>query len=572
MSSGASAGGKPLPASGGKHDRPDADPALLAFSQAALAVTRNLSLDSVLQQICDSARELGAARYSALGVFDSGGNLASFSFSGMSAEESFRVGRCPEGLGLLGAIAREGHTLLVADIAADPRAVGFPPGHPPMTTFLGVPIRHGEETLGNLYLTDKIDAAGFTQQDAQRIEILAAHAAIAISNARLYQASLEREKELATRNRELASLNLVARSASTYLKLEELLRAVVEEVLSVTRSDAGEMFLRDEASGDMVRQLHLGEAPEAFQMHTRFALGQGYVGRAAEQGKTLAARDLAADPGLLSPEIVEAGFRSYVCIPLRARDSVNGVLALASREAGRLDERELTLLEAIGHQIGVAVENARLYQQVGLLAVSEERSRIGMDLHDGVIQSIYAVGLSLEAVRHIMHKDPDKAAAMLDQGVSGLNDAIRDIRNFILDLRPRNFEGDLRKGLARLIREFQANTMVEVTLHAQEELLRALPASVARTLFLTTQEALANIARHARASNVIIRLNRQERFVVLSIEDDGVGFDISQQASALGHGLANMRSRSEELSGQFHIQSSPGQGTVISLALPLATS
>ncbi|MGH2605201.1 MAG: histidine kinase, partial [Anaerolineales bacterium] len=272
---------------------------------------------------------------------------------------------------------------------------------------------------------------------------------------------------------------------------------------------------------------------------------------------------------LLRREVMKAAFRAFAYIPLRARNEVVGDLCLGTSSPRRFHDREIGLLEALGPQIGVAVENARLYDQVGRMAVSEERSRIGMDLHDGVIQSIYAVGLTLEAARHLLADDRERAASMLDQAVSGLNDAIRDIRNFILDLRPRRFEGDLAHGLARLLREFQANTMVQARLHAPAEAVNGLPTAAARTIFLTTQEALANVARHARAGRVDLRLMREPHRVALTIEDDGVGFDVGALDLALGHGLANMRSRADELGGRFEIHTSPGQGTVLSLTLPL---
>lgn len=544
------------------------DPTLLAFSQAALAITSELSLEHVLKQILDSARTLSQARYAALGVFHPDGRLAQFVFSGITNEESQSIGACPTGLGLLKAIVTERRTIRLPDIRSDPRSSGFPTGHPPMTSFLGVPIVFGNEVLGNLYLTDRQGAPEFSSADADRMEILAAHAALALRNAQLFQASLQRGHELEARNKELAALNVVAKAASNYLQLPDMLASVLDEVLAVADAEAGEILLREEPSGDMVLTLHRGDAAHAFQGVIRFPPGQGYPGRVAETGQAVAVQDPSSD-ALLRQEVIRAGFRAFAYIPLRARNEVIGVLGLGTRTSRRFNDREMGLLEAIGHQIGVAVENARLYNQVGRMAVSEERTRIGMDLHDGVIQSIYAVGLTLEAARHLLAEDRDRAASMLDKAVSGLNDAIRDIRNFILDLRPRRFEGDLAEGLARLVREFQANTMVQAHLHAPAAAVKGLPTAAARTIFLTTQEALANVARHARASRVELHLTRDHGWVALTIEDDGVGFDAVGLNLALGHGLANMRSRADELGGVFEIHTSPGQGTVLSLSLPL---
>lgn len=369
------------------------DEVLTTFNEAALAIASELDSLKVLQLIVDKARELARARYAALGVPDNSDQLAKFIHSGMPDELVEQMPHLPRGEGLLGAIIRERRPIRIKDIASDSRSVGFPPGHPPMRSFLGVPIVGSGEVLGNLYLTDKIDAEEFTESDLRLVEMLAAHAAIAI-------------------------------------------------------------------------------------------------------------------------------------------------------------------------------QNANLYEQVERLAVLEERTRIGMDLHDGVIQSIYAVGLTLESIRMVLPEDAEEPALLLDSAVSGLNDAIRDIRNFILDLRPRRFSGDLQQGLARLVREFQANTMIPVATTVPGQ-IEDLSTSQARSVFLTTQEALANIARHARAENVTLTLMRSDTAVTLVINDDGKGFDPQDEGRQVGHGLANMQARAENLGGTFRLRSAPGQGTTVTLRLPL---
>jgi signal transduction histidine kinase len=379
--------------------------ALEVLNRAALAIAAEVSLEKVLQQITDSARELVGARFAALGVPDTDGNLEKFVTSGISISEAKSIPHLPEGAGLLGSIMHERRTIRLPNIQEDPRSVGFPPNHPPMITFLGVPVMAGNEVLGNLYLTDKMtsnDGSGweraveFTAADQKLVEMFAAHAA-------------------------------------------------------------------------------------------------------------------------------------------------------------------------------VAIQNARLYEQVGRLAIVEERSRIGMDLHDGVIQSIYAVGLTLESARLLLPAEPAEANDILLQAIASLNDAIRDIRNFILDLRPQRFSGDLNQALARLIREFQANAMIPVRFLAQPEMMSSLPVPVARTIFLTTQEALANVARHARASEVTVEIWHELEKIILCVDDDGIGFDVKEQTQSVGHGLANMRARAEELNGTCTIQSAPDEGAQICLQLPIWT-
>ncbi len=376
---------------------PMAQRALEALNQAALAIASELDVDKVLQLIVDSACDLVGAKYAALAVGDwrlpGPGNVHRFVVSGMARDEIKNIAHWPLGRGLLGAVIHGQQAVRVDHIDQDKRSVGMPAGHPPMEGFLGVPIIGAGETLGNLYLTDKLAEGGFNDADQRLIEMLAAHAA-------------------------------------------------------------------------------------------------------------------------------------------------------------------------------VAIQNARLYSQVERLAILEERTRIGMDLHDGVIQSIYAVGLTLESTRLALPGDVDEVATLLDTAVEGLNDAIRDIRNFILDLRPRRFAGDVQQGLAQLVREFQANTMVPVSV-AFPDRLDDLPLPQGRAIFLTTQEALANVARHARASKVDITLHCTADQIILSIQDNGRGFDSSNESLRVGHGLANMQARAEGLHGAFDIRSSAGGGTAVVLELPL---
>lgn len=368
---------------------------LEVLNEAAMAIAGELHLDRVLQMIVDAARELAGAQYAALGVPNAEGFLDAFIFSGMSRDQARLIPHYPRGLGLLGAIIKERRTIRLPRLGDDPRSVGFPENHPPMDSFLGVPVMAGEQMLGNLYLSNKEGAPEFTASDEEIVELLAAHAA-------------------------------------------------------------------------------------------------------------------------------------------------------------------------------VAIQNARLYEQVARLAVIEERTRIGMDLHDGIIQSIFAVGLTLESTRLSLPAEAGEADYLLGQAIEGLNDAIRDIRNFILDLRPQRFSGDLGTGLARLVREFQANTMIPTSLRVPSDNVASLPIPIARAIFLTTQEALANIARHARASkvNIDVTVPDGSSFIHLTISDDGRGFDTTQQHNMVGHGLSNMRARAESLNGSFAIQSTSGRGTRVVMTLP----
>ena len=367
---------------------------LSALNQAALAVAAELSLEKVLKQIVDSARNLAEAQYAAIGAPNAEGQLETFVHSGMPTALAEKIPSLPQGHGLLGALIDEERPIRIPRIGDDPRSVGFPKHHPPMESFLGVPVLAGDQVLGNLYLTNKLDAIEFSEADQELVEMLAAHVAIAI-------------------------------------------------------------------------------------------------------------------------------------------------------------------------------QNARLYEQVRRLAIVDERARIGMDLHDGVIQSIYAVGLMLESTRlEIQQQNVEPADKLLAHAIDGLNDTIRDIRNFILDLRPHRFSGNLDQGLSRLVREFQANTMVPVTMDVPKWVGGSLSTPVMRAVFLTTQEALANVARHAKATEVVVKAKRAPKGVELCIADNGRGFNPASMNQTVGHGLANMRARAEELRGSYKVESVPGEGTKITLVFP----
>ncbi|MBI4771242.1 MAG: GAF domain-containing sensor histidine kinase, partial [Chloroflexi bacterium] len=544
---------------------------LLALREAALAISANLSLAETLKRIVAAAAELVNARYAALGVPDEAGeSLAEFVTTGLSAEAEARISHRPRGQGVLGVILEEGQSLRLRDVRQHPRSVGFPPHHPVMTSFLGVPITYKGKRLGNLYLTDKREASEFTEADQTLIELLAAHAAGAIQNARLHQATLDHSRELEESNRALAAVNAVAAAVSRYLDLNQVMTEALDQVLAVSGAEAGEIFLLDDVSGDMMLALHRGAFPETFQMIRRFKRGEGLPGQVALTGRPFVSSDLAHDTRYLRREVIEAGFNAYACVPLYAKGKVVGSLNLAARDPAVFDESNLTLLTGIGHQIGVAVENARLYQQVAQLAVLEERQRIGMDLHDGVIQSIYAVGLTLEYISSQL-ADGDLAGARgrVTSAVEALNTTIRDIRAYILDLRPRHFEGDnLIVGLERLLAEFKVNTLMTVEFTADPAADQWLTPDARLALFHIAQEALSNAARHSRASRLEVRLLEEGAEVVLVLKDNGRGFDPAAAERRVGHGLMNMHDRAVSLGGELSIESLGGAGAQVCVRLP----
>ncbi len=368
--------------------------ALSAIHEAALTITSELSLARALDTIVHTAKALIGVKYAALGVPGPRGGLEQFISAGMTEEEISRMPHLPVGKGLLGYIHESGQTIMLDDMRTSPHSGGFPPNHPPMTSLLGVPIATRGEVLGRLYLCDKEDGSSFTDADLSILETLAAYAA-------------------------------------------------------------------------------------------------------------------------------------------------------------------------------VAIENARLYQQVRRLAVLEERERIGMDLHDGIIQSIYAVGLTLEHSMLLLDDEPDAAASRMRYAIDALNQTIRDIRNYIMDLRPQRMQAhDLGESLRQLVREFRANTLVDVKLNMDDDIETVLDEGTSTALFHIAQEALANAAKHAAATELQVIVERLDHHICLRVRDNGVGFEPGHVDQLLGHGLSNMTLRAQAVGGLLEIETAPVVGTTVKATFP----
>lgn len=383
--------------------------ALTALCEATLLVaqstTAEFALESALQKIVDTARGLVDATFAALTVPQSIGQEqepAAFVFSGISAEKATSINHPPLNIGLLGEIVRQNVAIRLENLNNHPHAYGFPAGHPPMESLLGVPIRSGDTVLGNLYLANKQGANAFTQSDQTLLEMFAAHAA-------------------------------------------------------------------------------------------------------------------------------------------------------------------------------VALQNARLMERIEELAVLGERQRVGVTLHDNVIQSLFAAGLSLEAAQMVAEAHEgiraDASAEItqpLNVAIHTIQHVIQDVRNYITDLKPRRYRGDLLESVTQLVREFQLNSAENVDLHIENEArLQTIPTATGRAIFLTLQEALANVARFANAQSTRVRLTATENQVELIVSDNGKGFEPNETTWQVGHGLANMRRRAQQLGGSFTLNAVIGKGTDIAMQLPL---
>lgn len=376
----------------------DHDQQMRALHQASLSLFSDLSLDGILGRIVRAAKDLGNARYAALGISDGKGGLSRFIPLGLTEAQQQRIPHPPIGVGLLGEMLRTRNSLRLKDLREHPAAVGFPEGHPDMTSFLGVPIYGFGRPLGQIYLTDRMEADEFSDEDQRLVEMLSASAASAI-------------------------------------------------------------------------------------------------------------------------------------------------------------------------------ENARLSQQARRLAVLEERERIGMDLHDGIIQSIYAVGLSLDYVKNSLGEDESAALPRIGSAIDGLNSVIRDLRSYILDLQPSHIATDgLFTALNTLGKEFKANTLMDMEVQLEREAADQLGEDPAAAVFHIAREALANVAKHARATRTWLSLRQVGEEVLLQIIDNGDGFDFGGTDEHIGHGLSNMRERAAAVGGQLDVVTKPTDGTTVTLRYPVNPS
>ncbi len=542
---------------------------LFALHRASLELVQDISLETLLERIAATACEQAGARYAAVGVLGEDGSLINFVTVGMSKEDIRRIAHPPQGHGLIRELMNSRHPLRLAVLQKHPHSAGFPDHHPHMGSFLGVPIRSGEKQLGQIYLTEKMDVREFTADDEMIIQMLATYAATAIVNARLIDQMKERDAVLTRRNVDMSLLNGIASTLTSSLELDEILNKTLGLVMNYMKVEAGEIFLLEEDKSTLRMMLHRGQAAEAFWTQNVFQVGEGYPGMVAKTGKPSISDNLAGDPALIREAVVKAGFKQIACIPLTSGEHVMGVMSLFTRSSVPFEERSAEMLTAVGNWAGLAIENARLNVNSRRLAVLEERNRIGMDLHDGIIQYIYGVGLSLEGTKHLIDEDTASAKEKIDHAIDGLNQAIRDLRAYILDLRPRQLGNEgLISGVKRLIAEYRANTFSEVLFSTPESDMKELTQGQSLALFHICQESLANAAKHAKAKNVRITLWTTHDRALMEIHDDGKGFDTEHIDSFIGHGLANMFTRARSAGGDVEISSVVNEGTTLLAWVP----
>ena len=525
--------------------------------EAGLALSSELSLPATLQRIVDLAADLTGARYGALGVLGRDGTITEFITTGVTAAERAAIGDIPVGRGILGVLIDDAVPLRLRDLASDPRSAGFPPNHPTMRSFLGAPVSAHGQVFGNLYSTEKQGAAEFTAEDERDLVVLAAQAGVAIQNARLYQDAGARARRLEAL-RQIASAILSGTDPDEVLQLvTSSARALVGADLASLAGPAGPGQLRVQAADGLHAERLLGSS---------FPVQGSVSGEVVRTGKSVVVADAASDQRVRQPALRAGGFGAAVFAPLAVRGQVLGTLLVANAGGGRaFGEADVQLAETFAEQAAVALEHARLQRELRRLAVLEDRERIAKELHDGVIQALFAVGLGLQGTAAFAG-DPD-LRQRIGGAVDELDRVIRDLRNYIFGLRPGILaDRQLDQALQRLAAELEEKAGVVTVAEVDPEAAAGL-AGVAADVVQLAREALANVGRHAAAATCRISLRRDGDRVVLEVDDDGRGFDPAGVRPG-GQGLGNLRERAAALGGHAEVRSRPGEGTTVRIALP----
>ncbi|WP_307841534.1 sensor histidine kinase [Streptomyces endocoffeicus] len=526
---------------------------------AVLAIGSDLELEVVLQRIVESAVSLVDAEYGALGVLGEEGTIKQFLTVGIDEETIAGIGHYPRGEGILGLLIRHPEPLRLANLARHPSSVGFPSGHPPMSSFLGTPIMVREQVFGNLYLTGKQGAAEFDADDEAVLRTLAAAAGVAIDNARLYDDARRRQRWLAASNELTRSLLSGTEPTAVLESFTATLREMAGAdlvTLAIPVGDSGELVI-EAASGtraEDARGLLLGAATLAAKV---FA-----------SGETITSDAVSADPRASggSAAVVELG--PAFLVPLGTRDHVRGVLQVANVPGGPvLTDAVIDMVIGYGNQAALALEVAEHRQDADRMLVLNDRDRIARDLHDLVIQRLFAGALTLQSTLGRLADRP-QVGARVQRVVDDLDDTIKVIRSTIYSLgeQERSRSEGLRARLVAAMERAAEALGFAPALRMTGLLDTNVPAGHAEHMLAVAGEALSNAARHAQATAVDVSVDVTDTALRLKVADNGHGLD---PAVTRRSGLANLQQRAEELGGSFSLRPNEPGGTVVEWAAPL---
>ncbi|MEU3459324.1 GAF domain-containing protein [Streptomyces sp. NPDC006733] len=526
--------------------------------EAVLSVGQELELAQVLRGIVEAAVVLVDAEYGALGVIGDEERLAQFLTEGVSPEQISAIGPLPSGHGLLGELIRHPEPLRLAELSEHPSSVGFPANHPPMHSFLGVPIRIRQEVFGNLYLTQKRRAAEFDAEDEAVLSTLAVAAGVAIENARLYEETRRGARWIAA-NAEVISGLLSGMAEAQVLEL------ILSRSREITGADLGAVALPVAGSDDLRVVLAIGLDAEQHQGLVLPRVGT-FVGACLAAGAPVVSADIDHDPRVSVGPPRWQGLGPAVSVPLGAGERIRGVLLLA-RASGEpaFTSAEADPLSGFAAQAAVALELAERRRDAEQMSLLEDRDRIARDLHDVAIQRLFATGMTLQsALRFVSHPE---ATDRLTRAVDDLDDTIKIIRSTIFGLRAHAGPGrGLRVLTARTVAEAAPLLGFTPSVRTDGLVDTAVPRSVADDVIAVLGEALSNIVRHAKATSTEVAVGVADGTLTLTVTDNGVGLGTDGRRS----GLRNLAERAEKLGGRMELASPDGGGTRLLWRVPLS--
>ena len=545
-------------------DTRDSDSRLRDLFEASLALNSELSLEALLQKIVETAATLTGARYAALGVIDeSGGSLERFVTTGLDEETYDAIGDLPRGRGILGVLIRDARPLRLDRLGDDPRSVGFPPNHPPMESFLGVPVLMRGIAYGNLYLTEKPSGESFTAEDEENVILLATQAAVAIENARLY--------ESATRwSRQLESLHEIVRSMVGEIELDRLLQLVCLRVRELIGARIAFVALADRDGDLEIAAIESVEAGAESLLGHRLSRDLSKAGRVLQRRQSARIDSLLDDPEVAQEEARAMQARTGLYVPLVAGGSGLGVIAVHDKLGAdaRFSDEDLRLVEIFGARAAVAVSLSERVARDTVRRVVDaqesERRRLALELHDETGQALTSILLGVSSIRAARS---DEEAERAEADVRSLVvQALQDVRALAVELRPAALDDfGLVPALERLGETFSERSGIETVVQANVE--ERLSPEVEITLYRVVQEALTNVVKHSGAEHVSIVISNREGSVAATIDDDGRGFESAEvREDALG--LLGMRERLALVGGSLEVESSVGAGTTIAAQVP----
>ncbi|WP_431992767.1 GAF domain-containing protein [Streptomyces albogriseolus] len=530
--------------------------------EAVLSVGRELDLEQALHSIVEAAAALVDAEYAALGVIGPDGErLSAFHTVGVSDEQIARIGPYPEGHGILGELIRRPEPLRLAKLSDHPASYGFPAHHPPMNSFLGVPIRVRDHVFGNLYLTEKRGGQQFDEDDESVLATLAVAAGVAIDNARLYEESRLRERWLQV-NAEITHTLMSGADQGGVLPL------IAERAREITGSALSVVAMPVRGTDTLAVELAVGQEADAWR-GVVLPLEGTLIGQAFVQRVSVNSPDLVRDARISTGLPRFEGLGPAVAVPIGSGDGVRGVVLLVRQSGGHeFSEKETEPLQVFAAQAAVAMELAERRADAEQIALLEDRDRIARDLHDLAIQRLFATGMTLQSAdRFIQHEG---ASDRVQRAVNDLDETIKIIRSTIFGLRSREDDAapGLRSRAVRAVGEATPLLGFAPSVRMEGLLDTHVPAETTDHVLAVLTESLANIARHARADRADVVLETDGKEVRLTVTDNGVGIPAGGRRS----GLTNMAERARKLGGDMELENPGGGGARLLWYAPLGRS